>query len=184
MGFDWLHTRYATGKFVRKLRQDMAKELIDQGHVASGNLLRSLKSTTKETQGKRVRGTVSGLARGERLDDYQRDHNLTIAKIMAWMELKNSGAGGTKFDFKDIKEKRRIALAILSAAEDQGIPTRGAKKFSKNGRRVGWITLPYMRNISYVDKELIPKVIEDINYNFIKMLEELVAKNPNLKLIK
>jgi len=103
---------------------------------------------------------------------------------MAWMELKNSGAGGTKFSFKDIKEKRRIALAILSAAEDQGIPTRGAKKFSKNGRRVGWITLPYMRNISYVDKELIPKVIEDINYNFIKMLEELVAKNPNLKLVK
>ena len=91
---------------------------------------------------------------------------------------------GTKFSFKDIKEKRRIALAILSAAEEQGIPTRGAKKFSKNGRRVGWITLPYMRNISYVDKELIPKVIEDINYNFIKMLEELVAKNPNLKLIK
>jgi len=182
MAFDWLHTRYATGVFVRRLRKEMAKELQDQGHVASGRLLNSLSTGTKQTKGK-VQGVVRGLARGEALDGYQRDANLTIRKILTWMDLVNA-TGRNRFDFKDMKEKRRIALAILSASVDQGIPMRGAAKYSNNGTRVGWITTPYRNNLKFVDKDVVPKVVQDIEENFIRIIEAMAAKNPNIKLIK
>lgn len=183
MGFDWLHTRYATGKFVKNLRQDMKDELIRQGHYSSGNLADSLNTQTTDKSGK-VRGVIQGLARGEKLDKKQSNVAITMNQIMAWMTAKNSGDNPNKFDFNTIAEKRRIALAIFVAIEKEGVPTNNAKKFSFNGRRTGWISLPYERSLKKVDKDVIPKIIQDIEENFMRMCEELVAKNPNLKLIK
>ena len=61
------------------------------------------------------------------------------------------------------KESQSIAFAIAYTQKKQGLPTKGSFKFSKNGKRTGFIDQT-LENI----EPIIEKIIEDTIFNFIQ----------------
>jgi hypothetical protein len=117
------------------------KEIIAQGHVATGNLLNSI-HTEIEDKGDSLVGRVY-------IADYAGilDKGVSASRIPY---SPGSGAGSSKYIdalvnwISTIKpglsdtDKKSFAFAIANKAKKEGHPTRGSFAFSKNGRRTGW----------------------------------------------
>ena len=176
---DWYNTLAGMTILHKKLADAMRKTLLDQEHVASGKLYQSVKADTFERAGK-VRSLIKSLARGEDIDKNRYSVLLSIPQILTWMTRKNKSVYTTKkFDFKNIKEKRRIAYAIKKNLQEEGT------QLSFNGKaKTGWITRNYNRHKIDIDKRLTKYVLEDFKENIDRVLRELAAKDPNIKIIR
>lgn len=176
---DWLNTSGAMAKFNKELADAMRKTLIDQEHYASGRLYNSVKSETKSKQ-KKIQSVIKSLARGEDIDKTRYSVLLSIPQILTWMTKKNNSPyTSKKFDFKDLKEKRKIAYAIKKNLENEGT------QLSFNGKlKTGWITRNYNRHKIDIDKRLTKYVLADVVENIDRVLRELAAKDPNIKIIR
>lgn len=114
-------------------------ELAGQGHKASGDLMRSIVATTQNTlQG--VESSISNLKYGKQLNDgipaskvprFGIEYGNLLFALVKWIRLKKLAFGADK--------AYRFAKNIIRKAQTTGFPTPGSYKFSKNGRRTGWI---------------------------------------------
>jgi len=110
------------------LVEKLQSELRDQGHEATGNLINSIKykvtgdfSVEITTDKDYVKAMENGLPPG---------HWVDIDDLISWVEVKGIATGSD--------EIRNVAYAIRQAIFKQGSPTKGAFKFTSNGRRVGF----------------------------------------------
>ena len=176
---DWYNTLAGMSILHKQLADSMRKTLLDQEHVASGKLYQSVKADTFERAGK-IRSLIKSLARGEDIDQRRLSVVLSIRQILTWMTRKQKTVYATKkFDFKNIKEKRRIAFAIKKSLENEGTQVVVNSKV-----KIGWITRNYNRHKIDIDKRLTKYVLEDFKENIDRVLRELAAKDPNIKIIR
>jgi len=175
---DWLNTSDAMTRFNKELADAMRKTLLDQEHYASGKLYNSVKSETKSRQ-KKIQSVIKSLARGEDIDRTRYNVFLSVSQILTWMTRKNKTVySSRKFNFKDIKQKRRIAYSIQKTLQQEGT------QLSFNGKpKTGWITENYNRHKIDIDKRLAKYVLADVLENIDTVLRELTAKDPNIKII-
>lgn len=151
-----------------------SNELINQGHNATGTLLNSLENkVTRTLDGYEVQGYVEeyGLALEKKR---QPGKPPPISALIEWARTK--GLASTD------KKLRQIAFAIQKAILLEGIPTtgrrtpngKGAFRFSKVGRRTGWIN----ETLKQADKLINTKIDE------ITDAESEIILNNIVRLIK
>jgi len=182
---DWLNTIAGMSRINKKLGDSMRKTLLDQEHIASGELYRSVDTDTFYRNGK-VRSLIKSLARGEDIDQRRLSVVLSIQQILTWMTKKNQTVYATKkFEFKGKTRKqidtskRRIAYAIKNTLQNEGTQA------VVNGKvKIGWITRNYNRHKIDIDKRITKYVLEDFKENIDRVLRELAAKDPNIKIIR
>ena len=152
------------------LLKDFAKELITQGHKASGSLIASLRKDilfSPSSYSLAFYGNEYGLY----LEVGRRKgaRKVPINALMKWIAIK--GMASTN------KEARSIAFAIQAAIYKEGSPTRGAYKYTKNGRRINWVSGAVDDN-----KKKISNTIQKIFKNQLETTLKNVAKDFNQKL--
>lgn len=115
------------------LVEQLQKELREQGHEATGNLINSINykidgsTLIIQTPHDYVAAMENGLPKG---------HYVPISALIRWIEIKGIATGD--------KEVKNAAFAIRNAIVRDGSPTKatptskGAFHFSKNGRRTGF----------------------------------------------
>lgn len=106
-------------------------ELVAQGHNNTGTLIESVRVDLVET----LTGVVliaSNLDYGQYVNDGRKPGTMPpIEALEKWIEQRGIAS--------DEDEVNSIAWAIAIAIKKQGSPTRGAYKYSKNGKRTDWI---------------------------------------------
>jgi len=116
---------------------DNGKETLrEQGHVDTGKLERSFEQ--------KIEVTVNGVITGDVLvEDYAEDLDQGVPAsqvkftsklfndLLAWSGRKKSGLGET--------ERRKFVTSTIRKAQKTGFPTPGSLKYSKTGKRTGWI---------------------------------------------
>jgi hypothetical protein len=151
---------------------DRAKNnLIDQGHVLTGELLRSIEQRVFST-GDKVVSEMLLADHYEVVDTGVRSNKIPYSG--------RSGSGGTSkyiqalIRFWNLRglsgvEAKRAAFATANRQKMEGMPTRGSFQHSRNGKRTGFLT------DAIKDSE---KVIRDLQ----GLLEELIQRDLDIYL--
>jgi len=106
-------------------------ELVAQGHNNTGTLIESVRVDLVET----LTGVVliaSNLDYGQYINDGRKPGTMPPVSALAKWVMQRGIAS-------EQREVNSIAWAIAIAIKKQGSPTRGAFKYSKNGKRTDWI---------------------------------------------
>ena len=131
----------------------LQKELIGQGHKATGNLINSFEQRVIELPNSIVIEIL--------MDEYGIYVNegrktggkkVPINVLVEWIERKAIASGD--------KEVKSMAFAIQNTIHKEGIPTKGSFKFSNNGRRKGFIDFVIDNELNEVYNELEEQVFE------------------------
>ena len=131
----------------------LQKELLGQGHKATGNLINSFEQRVIELPNSIVIEIL--------MDEYGIYVNegrktggkkVPISVLVEWIERKAIASGD-----KDVKS---LAFAIQNTIHKEGIPTKGSFKFSNNGRRKGFIDFVIDNELDGVYNELEKQVFE------------------------
>tara|TARA_Y100001937_G_scaffold81826_1_gene110701 strand:+ start:8605 stop:9096 length:492 start_codon:yes stop_codon:yes gene_type:complete len=131
----------------------LQKELIGQGHKATGNLINSFEQRVIELPNSIVIEIL--------MDEYGIYVNegrktggkkVPINVLVEWIERKAIASGD--------KEVKSMAFAIQNTIHKEGIPTKGSFKFSNNGRRKGFIDFVIDNELNDVYNELEEQVFE------------------------
>ena len=131
----------------------LQKELLGQGHKATGNLINSFEQRVIELPNSIVIEIL--------MDEYGIYVNegrktggkkVPISVLVEWIERKAIASGD-----KDVKS---LAFAIQNTIHKEGIPTKGSFKFSNNGRRKGFIDFVIDNELDDVYNELEKEVFE------------------------
>lgn len=124
--------------FSEWLKSRLQQELRDQGHVATGQLLRSIDFDI-QIKG----GTIS-------IYFYYLDYGVDLDTGVPASKIPKSGAAVTArikslenwVRVKGIERGKlagKVAYFIHKTHEVTGVPSPGSFKFSRNGRRTGWV---------------------------------------------
>ena len=142
-------------KYIEKLIiLELQKELIEQGHEATGNLVNSFEGRTVVLPNKIVVDIL--------MDDYGTYVNegrkpggkkVPINVLVEWIE-KRAIANGDK-------EVKNLAFAIQQTIFKEGSPTSNSYKFSSNGRRKGFIDFVIANELDEVLDEFGDEIFED-----------------------
>lgn len=130
---------------------DIRSELNAQGHNLTGSLSRSITQTVTQKAGQII-SEVDMLRYGAAQNEGVKPSRIPFGRP-------TSGMPGVKSQFISALQdwvKRRgiesndkialgIAFAIAKKMKKEGMPTRGAMRFSSNGRRRGFINVPVAR---------------------------------------
>ena len=179
-------TRLALVEFMEKMQKDIYNEITAQGHYASGKFRDSLEISDKESKANRGFSSSLKISAGSnnsklKLNKKQPSMDLSLSKILRWMSAKNSGSNPNKFQFTTQTEKKAIAYKIRNAIRKEGIPTKGAYQFTTNGRRTGFIDVPYAKNKINIDRKILPAVVDDVVMTLDSILSRLASLNKNIK---
>lgn len=141
-----------------KMLADWGEELIGQGYNLTGKLIKSLEYKIKKRRGEwRIDFFVESYG-------LIRDRGVTADKIPFGGRSRVS-LGKSKFIQALIrfvrrrlriggKKGRRIAFAIANTQSLEGSPTKRSFRFSKNGRRKGWIENGIGRDLKELERLL------------------------------
>lgn len=142
---------------------ELVREIEQQGHRASGALIRSVISTTQTTLDG-IENSISNLSYGRELNDGIPASQIPksgvaygnlLFNLVRWIRLRKLAFGADK--------AYRFARNIIRKAQTTGIPTPGSYKFSKNGRRKGWIDyVVATHQIQWENK------VEDISFELVE----------------
>jgi hypothetical protein len=147
-------------KIGKLIINELQKELIGQGHEATGNLVNSFEQ--------RVIPIPDGMALEILMDDYGTYVNngrkaggkkVPISVLVEWIERKAIVNGN--------REVKSLAFAIQQTIFKEGSPTAGSFKFTTNGRRAGFIDF-------VIDNEL-DDVFEELQQEVFKGFDETVT---------
>jgi|TARA_R100000084_G_C4655549_1_gene152634 hypothetical protein len=131
----------------------LQKELIEQGHEATGNLVNSFEQRVIEVPNSIVIEILM-----DQYGIYVNEGRKTGGKkvpinvLVDWIERKAIVNGD--------KEVKSLAFAIQQTIHKEGIPTKGSFKFSNNGRRKGFIDFVINNELDEVYNELEQQVFE------------------------
>lgn len=125
------------------LAEELKKELRDQGHKDTGTLMGSIDpDITTDGLSKFIEISMNAYAiylnegvKGSRV-------RTPIDVLQKWVERRLGKRG---------KEARSIAFAIRTIQMREGMPTKNSRRYSKNGRRTGFIddTLDRVDNLIF-----------------------------------
>jgi hypothetical protein len=148
----------------------LQKELIQQGHQASGNLVNSFEQRVIEVPNSIVIEIL--------MDEYGIYVNegrktggkkVPINVLVEWIERKAIVNGD--------KEVKSLAFAIQQTIHKEGIPTKGSFKFSNNGRRKGFIDFVIDNKLDNAISELEEQVFEGYDETIATMVKDFNKVN-------
>tara|TARA_Y100000361_G_scaffold123915_1_gene116762 strand:- start:1019 stop:1507 length:489 start_codon:yes stop_codon:yes gene_type:complete len=148
----------------------LQKELIEQGHQASGNLVNSFEQRVIEVPNSIVIEIL--------MDEYGIYVNegrktggkkVPINVLVDWIERKAIVNGD--------KEVKSLAFAIQQTIHKEGIPTKGSFKFSNNGRRKGFIDFVIDNELDNAINELEQQVFEGYDDAIATMVKDFNKVN-------
>jgi len=140
-------------KIAKLIISSLQKELIEQGHKATGNLVNSFEERVIELPNSMVLEIL--------MDDYgiyvnngrkSGGKKVPIDVLIKWIERKGIASGD--------KEVKNAAFAIQNKIWQEGSPTSGSFKFTNNGRRTGFIDFVIDNKLNEVYNELEQEVFE------------------------
>lgn len=141
-------------------------EISDQGHILTGNLLRSIERETIQQ--------ASVIVCNMLLNDYFRRINdgipaseisysqADIQRLFIYFELRGH----------DMKEAKRIAYATINRHHIEGLPTRGSYAYSNNNRRTKFIEQSFSDSFNKMITELefipdyIQRAVDNLSLSF------------------
>jgi hypothetical protein len=145
--------------------QSLQRELINQGHQSSGNLVNSFEQ--------RVITMPNSVALEILMDDYgiyvndgrkSGGKKVPVNVLVDWIERRAIASGD--------KKVKSLAFAIQQKIWQEGSPTKGSFKFSKNGRRKGFIDFVIDNELSEVYNELEKEVFNGYDSAIATMVKE------------
>jgi len=148
----------------------LQKELLGQGHKATGNLINSFEQRVIELPNSIVIEIL--------MDEYGIYVNegrktggkkVPISVLVEWIERKAIASGD-----KDVKS---IAFAIQNTIHKEGMPTKGSFKFSNNGRRKGFIDFVIDNELDGVYNELEQQVFKGYDDAIATIVKDFNIKN-------
>ena len=148
----------------------LQKELIEQGHQATGNLVNSFEQRVIEVPNSIVIEIL--------MDEYgiyvnegrkSGGKKVPINVLVEWIERKAIVNGD--------KEVKSLAFAIQQTIHKEGSPTAGSFKFSKNGRRKGFIDFVIDNELNEVYNELEQQVFEGYDESIATMVKDFNKVN-------
>ena len=148
----------------------LQKELIEQGHQATGNLVNSFEQRVIEVPNSIVIEIL--------MDEYgiyvnegrkSGGKKVPINVLVEWIERKAIVNGD--------KEVKSLAFAIQQTIHKEGSPTSGSFKFSKNGRRKGFIDFVIDNELNEVYDELEQQVFEGYDESIATMVKDFNKVN-------
>lgn len=143
-------------KISKMIIVELQKELIAQGHSATGNLVNSMEGKTMVLP--------NSVAIEILMDDYSQYVNdgrkaggkkVPIAVLIDWVERRGIANGD--------KEVKNAAFAIQQKIFKEGSPTTGSFKFSSNGRRTGFIDFVIANELDPILNELGDEVFAEFD---------------------
>jgi hypothetical protein len=147
------------------LKDEFINELRGQDHVATGDLLDSIKYEIKRTTaGYEI--VFEGLDYGKYLDTGTKaGRYVPINNLIKWVEVKGIASGE--------KEIKNAAYAIQQKIFQEGTPTSGSYKYSNNGRRTDWIQFVAENNTAKINSKLIEILSEEINTELFNLAKKI-----------
>jgi hypothetical protein len=148
----------------------LQKELLGQGHKATGNLINSFEQRVIELPNSIVIEIL--------MDEYGIYVNegrktggkkVPINVLVEWIERKAIASGD--------KEVKSLAFAIQNTIHKEGIPTKGSFKFTNNGRRKGFIDFVIDNELDDVYNELEKQVFEGYDDAIATIVKDFNKKN-------
>ena len=148
----------------------LQKELIEQGHKATGNLVNSFEQRVIELPNSIVIEIL--------MDEYgiyvnegrkSGGKKVPINVLVDWIEKRAIASGD--------KEVKSLAFAIQQTIHKEGMPTKGSFKFSNNGRRKGFIDFVIDNELDEVYKELEQQVFEGYDDAIATIVKDFNIKN-------
>jgi len=116
----------------RTLVQRFRKELVNQGHIATGKLHDTTKHKVVFKGGEASINITSKTNYSKAVNDGTKPHTPNLDAILDWIDDK-------KISYSNENEKHQIASAIIARIEIEGTPTKGSNQYSNNGYRKGYI---------------------------------------------
>ena len=157
---------------VESLVEKGKDELREQGHVATGRGIASLKAKVVESVGDTLRIGIEG-------NDYLLDLDTGIppnkvdlsaaaqARFFDWVKIVKAGLSESN--------QKRFSFLTLNKAAILGFPLPGAYAFSKNGRRTEWIKFGFEMNAEKIIEEQF-KVFELLVENFDEIYQAAIEE--------
>ena len=148
----------------------LQKELIEQGHKATGNLVNSFE--------KRVIELPNSIVIEILMDEYgiyvnegrkSGGKKVPINVLVDWIEKRAIASGD--------KEVKSLAFAIQQTIHKEGMPTKGSFKFTNNGRRKGFIDFVIDNELDEVYNELEQQVFEGYDDAIATIVKDFNIKN-------
>ena len=148
----------------------LQKELIEQGHKATGNLVNSFEQRVIELPNSIVIEIL--------MDEYgiyvnegrkSGGKKVPINVLVDWIEKRAIASGD--------KEVKSLAFAIQQTIHKEGMPTKGSFKFSNNGRRKGFIDFVIDNELDGVYNELEQQVFEGYDDAIATIVKDFNIKN-------
>jgi|13_taG_2_1085334.scaffolds.fasta_scaffold00359_13 hypothetical protein len=116
----------------RTLVKRFRKELVNQGHIATGKLHDTTKHKVVFKGGEASISITSKTNYSKAVNDGTKPHTPNLDAILDWIDDK-------KISYSNENEKHQIAAAIIARIEIEGTPTKGSNQYSNNGYRKGYI---------------------------------------------
>jgi hypothetical protein len=143
---------------VNVLIDEIRSELAGQGHNLTGSLSRSLTAKVF-TEANSLIAEVEMLAYGKVQNDgvkasripFGRASSGNIGRTSLFIQALQKWVKDRGIQQNDALALR-IAFAIAKTMKKEGMPTRGSKKFSKNGRRKGFLNVATSRGTGRLTK--------------------------------
>lgn len=169
--------------FVTFLVKELKTELGGQNHVSSGKLMASIKKTQINRTAEKITYGIECLSYGAKLNSQQDRVKVTKPAILEWINNKMA-SGRAKPSFPDsLKGRKRIAYLIKRKIENNGVPSTINTRHSYNGRRLGWIDVPYNKHKKRIDTKVLPAVVKDVVIVLDKILSKMASEDKNIKYI-
>jgi len=151
-----------------QLVHELKNEFEQQGHNASGKGLASIQHKTI-IKGGNVHIQVTGI---DYLNFVNTGRNIgkmpPVDAILEWVRIKNIAQGD---------EAERAAWAIAKAIKREGIPTENAYKFSKNGRRKGFVEIVKMAQLEPLKQQIRRAILDAYREELINKITDGVKSS-------
>jgi len=148
----------------------LQKELLGQGHKATGDLINSFEQRVIELPNSIVIEILMN-EYGIYVNEGRKTggKKVPINVLVEWIERKAIASGD-----KDVKS---MAFAIQNTIHKEGIPTKGSFKFSNNGRRKGFIDFVIDNELDEVYNELEQQVFKGYDDAIATIVKDFNIKN-------
>lgn len=145
-------------------------ELTEQGHVDTGEGVRSLEVEILEKGKEKLRLAIKG-------NDYLLDLDQGVPpdkvdlsaeaeqKMLAWAARRRPALSDSN--------RRRFVFLVMNKAAIVGYPLDGAYLYTKNGRRTGWIDAGIEKNVEQIF-EVQYAIFELLGNNFEGLMQSLI----------
>ena len=148
--------------------------LAEQGHRATGKLIRSLEAQITSADIDQLVGVILAEDYGKIVDSgvpasripYRRGSGAKssqyIQALIDWIDIIRPGL--------QANERKSFAFAIANTHKREGMPTKASSRFSKDGTRTNWIESAFEGQAEQIEREL--RLIRIINASFERSIDQ------------